>query len=200
MYKIFTIGGVILLIKKYKLKAFTINRQLNKLRMKFPQSFFSQYIAVDIRDWNEIEIGKNVQIHNFTVLSLMNDLSNPNYVKSSLKIGNNVFIGELNNIRVGGGKLFIHDNVTIAEHVTIVCSNHGIKPELPIRKQPWDTQKTGVEIEEDVWIGANVVILPGVKIGKSAVVGAGSVVTKDIPANAIVCGNPAKTIKYRCIK
>lgn len=52
-------------------------------------------------------------------------------------------------------------------------------------------------IEDDVWIGINAVILSGVKIEKGAVIGAGSVVTKDVPAYAIVAGNPAKIIKYR---
>ena len=185
------------LIKKYKLKALTFNRQLNRLRMLFHNSYFGSNVAVDIRDWNAINIGKNVQIHSFTVLSLMNDLRNPDYIKSSLHIGDNVFIGELNNIRIGGGKLFIHNNATIAEHVTLVCSNHGIESGIPIRQQYWDTSRTGITIGEDVWIGANVVVLPGVSIGKSAIVGAGSVVTKDVPSNTIVCGNPAKIVKYR---
>lgn len=185
------------LLKKYKFSALTTNRALTKLRLRFPKSYFASSLAVDIRDWNAIEVGENVQIHNFTVLSLMDDLKNPNRVKSSLRIGRNVFIGELNNICAGGGILEIGDNVTIAEHVTIVCSNHGIEAGKTIRGQFWDTQKTGVSIKEDVWIGANVVILPGVTIGGHSIVGAGSVVTKDVPEYAIVCGNPAKIIKYR---
>lgn len=58
-------------------------------------------------------------------------------------------------------------------------------------------QKGSVIIEDDVWIGANSVVLPGVKIGKGAIVGAGAVVTKSVPPYAIVCGVPAKVIKYR---
>ena len=52
-------------------------------------------------------------------------------------------------------------------------------------------------IGNDVWVGANSVILPGVKIGTGAIVGAGSVVTKDVPEYAIVVGNPARILKYR---
>ncbi len=52
-------------------------------------------------------------------------------------------------------------------------------------------------IEDDVWIGANVIILPGVHVKKGAVIGAGSIVTKDVPGYAIVAGNPAKIIRYR---
>lgn len=58
-------------------------------------------------------------------------------------------------------------------------------------------KKLGVTIGDDVWIGANSVILPGVKIHNGAIIGAGSVVVKDVPANAIACGNPAKLIRYR---
>lgn len=54
-----------------------------------------------------------------------------------------------------------------------------------------------VIIEDDVWIGARVIILPGRKIGKSAIIGAGSVVTKDVPEYAIVGGNPSRILKYR---
>jgi acetyltransferase-like isoleucine patch superfamily enzyme len=54
-----------------------------------------------------------------------------------------------------------------------------------------------IKVGDDVWIGGNSVILPGVTIGKGAVIGAGSVVTKDIPENAIAVGNPAKVVKYR---
>lgn len=68
---------------------------------------------------------------------------------------------------------------------------------MSVRTSYWDTNKTGVYIGKDVWIGANVVILPGVKIGKNAIIGAGSVVTKNIPDNAIAYGNPAKIVKYR---
>lgn len=93
--------------------------------------------------------------------------------------------------------MVIGSNVSIGEHITIVASNHGIRKNKLHQLQAWDTTKTGVNIEDDVWIGANSVILPGVTIGRGAVVGAGSIVTKSIPSYAIVCGNPAKVLKYR---
>ena len=79
----------------------------------------------------------------------------------------------------------------------MIASNHGTALGQDISKQKWDTEKAGITIGDDVWIGANCVILPGVHIHNGAVIGAGSVVTKDIPANAIAVGNPAKIIKYR---
>lgn len=79
----------------------------------------------------------------------------------------------------------------------MIASNHSIALGMNISSQKWDESKTGITIGDDVWIGANCVILPGVHIHNGAVIGAGSVVTKDIPANAIAVGNPAKVIKFR---
>lgn len=75
----------IVLAKKYKLKLFTTNRSLNKLRFKYPDSYFAKYLAVDIRNWDNVDFGNNVQIHNFTVISLMDDKKNPNHKNLLLK-------------------------------------------------------------------------------------------------------------------
>jgi acetyltransferase-like isoleucine patch superfamily enzyme len=76
-----------------------------------------------------------------------------------------------------------------ASGVKIISANHDFKQrENHIKDKP-------VIIEENVWIGANAVILPGVKIGKNSIVGAGSIVTKDVEENVIVAGNPARIIK-----
>lgn len=93
---------ILQLLKKYKLKTFTINKNLTKLRLRYPNSYFAQNLSINIIDWNRVQIGNNVQIYDYTILSLMDDKKNPNHIKSHLKIGNNVFIGELNNIRIGG--------------------------------------------------------------------------------------------------
>ena len=68
-------------------------------------------------------------------------------------------------------------------------------PEFPPLQQPFIESPT--KIEDKVWIGANVTVLKGVTIGKNAVIGAGSVVTKSIPENAIAIGAPAKVIRYK---
>jgi len=82
----------------------------------------------------------------------------------------------------------IEENVQIAPQVTILTVNHDLKDKMIIKCKP-------VVIKKDAWIGARVIILPGVTIGKNAVVGAGAVVTKDVPDNSVAVGNPAKVIK-----
>ena len=114
-----------------------------------------------------------------------------------LTIGDNTFIGEFNNIRATGGEIIIGNNCNISQHCTLVSSNHSIVKGINISEQKWDETKVGIFIGDDVWIGANSVVLPGVRIGNGAVIGAGSVVTKNIPDNAICVGNPARVIKFR---
>ena len=88
------------------------------------------------------------------------------------------------------------DGVRIASHASIVGFNHGFDdPDVPIHTQKHESQ--GITIEDDVWIGANAVVLDGVTVGKGAVVAAGAVVSKDVPPLAIVGGVPAKVVRYR---
>lgn len=94
------------------------------------------------------------------------------------------------------GGATIGDNVRIATHVVIVPMQHRFdRTDVPIHGQ--GVSSKGVVIEDDVWIGMNVSILDGVTIGRGAIVGAGAVVTKSVPAEAIVVGNPARVLRYR---
>ena len=94
------------------------------------------------------------------------------------------------------GKVRCGDGVRIASHVSIVGFNHGFDdPTVPIHAQKHET--LGITIEDDVWIGANAVVLDGVTIGRGAVIAAGAVVSKDVPSMAIVGGVPAKVVRYR---
>ena len=92
-------------------------------------------------------------------------------------------------------KVEIGDDVLVASDVFIIDYNHGLYPLDKSYLQNDLDISDGVEIGDNVWIGNNVVILPGVTIGRKAVIGAGSVVTKDVPAYCVVAGNPATVIK-----
>ncbi|MGN0222351.1 MAG: acyltransferase [Prevotella sp.] len=106
-------------------------------------------------------------------------------------IGDDTHLGLHNTVI---GPVRIGKQVIIAQGVTISALNHCFKDvSLPVCMQGYTTGE--IIIEDDVWIGANSVILQGVHIGTHAVVGAGAVVTKDVPPYTVVAGNPAKVIK-----
>ncbi|WP_277408447.1 sugar O-acetyltransferase [Lacrimispora xylanisolvens] len=109
----------------------------------------------------------------------------------NIEVGEN-FFANYNLTILDVAKVTIGKNVQIAPNVSIYTAGHPIHP---------DTRNTGYEygipitIGDNVWIGGNVVILPGVKIGDNVVIGAGSVVTKDIPDHVIAMGNPCKIVR-----
>tara|TARA_B110000003_G_scaffold140157_1_gene141786 strand:+ start:207 stop:677 length:471 start_codon:yes stop_codon:yes gene_type:complete len=114
---------------------------------------------------------------------------------SNLIIGSNVSINRRSVIHAGGG-VRIADNVLIGPGVVVYSQNHNFhQKDININVQGYNTEV--VIINENVWVGAKSIILPGVTIGPNSIIGAGSVVKKDVEANTIVAGNPAKFIRYR---
>ena len=117
--------------------------------------------------------------------------------KNSISIGDNFYMG--NYCHLAANALIGHD-VMFASFVSIVGGDHKIDNiNTSIRNSGRDEFKTTI-IEDNVWIGHGCIIMHGVKIGSGAVLAAGSVVTKDVPNNAIYGGNPSKLIRYRHIK
>lgn len=91
----------------------------------------------------------------------------------------------------------IGNDVMMGPECLMYTSNHGMdRIDIPMWKQKSSTPNP-IVIEDDVWIGSRVIILPGVHVGKGSVIGAGSVVTKDIDEYSVVGGNPAKLIRKR---
>lgn len=93
--------------------------------------------------------------------------------------------------------LKVGKDVMMGPYVIIVGDNHeSSRTDIPMRSQGIKKYPP-VRIDDDVWVGARAIILPGLKIGRGAIIGAGAVVTKDVPPYAVCAGNPARVIKYR---
>lgn len=103
--------------------------------------------------------------------------------------GKNIFINTGVTFSDLGG-IYIEDNVLIGPGAKIISINHPIDP-----KYRHEMELQSVRIKQNAWIGADAKILPGVTVGENAVVGAGAVVTKDVPANSVVVGVPAKILR-----
>lgn len=126
----------------------------------------------------DLSIGRNSRIHKNTVIG------NRSGIGYGCEINNGVIMG---------------DNVMMGPYVVIYTQNHCTnRTDIPMLEQGMkEIQK--VTIEDDVWIGARVIILPGVTIGKGSVIGAGAVVSKSIPPYSVAVGNPARVVKTRKI-
>lgn len=132
-----------------------------------------------------VECGENINIQNKAIFS------------TKIKLGNNSGIGKRCNI---SAYTSIGDDVMMGEDVIIYTRNHSTyMTDIPMNKQGFKKFQD-VIIGNDVWIGSRVIILPGVKIGNGVIIGAGSVVTKNVPDLVVVAGNPAKIVKKRTLQ
>ena len=137
---------------------------------------------IDVIPFNRFYLGAN---------STIEDYSTINNGVGDIFIGDNTIIG-ISNVIIGPAN--IGNNVMIAQNVVISGLNHNFEDvSLPPLLQHFSARE--ITIEDDVWIGANVVITAGITIGKHAIVGAGSVVTKNVLPFCVYVGNPAKMIK-----
>ena len=139
-------------------------------------------VRMDTPPYRRFSLGKNSVIESFSCI---------NNAVGDVVIGDNTRVG-LHNTIIGPVKIGNH--VNLAQGITVTALNHTFtNPEKRIDEQGVST--TPVAIGDDIWIGANAVILPGVTIGEHSVVAAGAVVTKDVPPHSLVAGVPARIIK-----
>lgn len=149
---------------------------------KGKNSVIYRSVRKDIVPFNGFSLGRSSVIEDYTII---------NNAVGEIIIGNHTRIGMGNTII---GPVMIGNNVILAQNIVISALNHNFEDVLmTINQQGVVTDQ--ITIENNVWIGANSSILAGVSIGEHVVVGAGSVVTKDIPPYCVVVGNPARILK-----
>lgn len=152
------------------------------IHKKGKKSCIRKRTRLDVVPWNKFNLGEASTIEDFSAV---------NNGVGDVIIGDRSRVG-LSNTIIGPVK--IGDDVRLAQNVVLSGLNHNYAEiDSPIHEQGVSTKP--IVIEDESWIGANVVIVPGVTIGKHSIVAAGSVVTKDIPQYAVAAGNPARVLK-----
>ena len=114
-----------------------------------------------------------------------------NWGGKHVHLGSHVYVN-YNLTLVDDTHIYIGDHVMIAPNVVIATGTHPIHPELRRKEAQFNLP---VHIQDNVWLGAGCLVMPSVTIGENSVIGAGSVVTKDIPANVVAVGNPCRVLR-----
>ncbi len=139
-------------------------------------------VRMDTPPYRRFSIGRRSVVESFSCI---------NNAVGDVVIGDHTRIGLHSTVI---GPVTIGNHVNLAQGITISALNHNFAdPSLPIDAQGVSTSQ--IVIEDDVWIGANAVVLPGVRIGRHSVVAAGAVVTRDVPSGSLVAGVPATVRK-----
>ena len=172
---------------------------LNWLRPQFKSFGTGAFVTklANLSHPERISIGDNVQLGKQGVLEVFPKFKEDNYPEAEIIIGANAVIGDY--FHIGAiQKLQIGQNVLIGRYVLINDHSHGDLADSKNGIPPVDRtlkSKGRITIKDNVWIGDNAAILSGVTIGEGAIVGANSVVTKDVPPYTVVGGVPAQVIK-----
>lgn len=164
-----------------------LDPELDKIRLETKRKLRAYNSSIEEDDRRSMlegllgEIGENV-----TIWTPFNCVYGEN-----IQLGKNVFIN-LNCMLIDNNRIEIGDNGMLGPGVQIYTAAHPL--DAASRDQRWEVTKP-VTIGSSVWIGGSAILLPGVTIGDKAVIGAGAVVTKNVPPSVVVAGNPARIIR-----
>lgn len=165
----------------------TVLRRLLYLPLFHRAGGFRSGVGVVIQGFRNITLGRGTGLNRHCSLYA---------ARGSITMGDNVFLGDFSSVNANDAVITIGSNVAIGPMTLIQGANHDFdRTDIPIVRQ--GHKESFVTIEDDVWIAAHCVILPGVRVHTGAVIGAGAVVNRDVPPYAVVGGVPAKVLRYR---
>lgn len=155
---------------------YILNSFINKIPFYFIRNLYYKFCGIKLEKGTTIHLNVFIEGVYFGV--------------KRLKIKKNSVIGRFSYVDCRGG-IKIGENVSISPYTKIITASHLLNSEK------FEGSRKEVIINDFVWIGTGAIILPGVSLGVGSVIGAGAVVSKDVPDYAVVIGNPARIIKYR---
>lgn len=184
-------------ISRFKIWLFALRRPMHYwiLQLRFPRVSFGsdtrvgRWVVLRPREGSRrgiIRVGRGCEIQDGARLETWG---------GSIELQENTFVGPYVVI-YGHGGVRIGKGCLISMHCRILSSNHTIPP-IGVNIRSMSDVAMPTVIEDDVWLGAGATVLAGVRLHQGAIIGAGAVVTHDIPANAIAVGVPARVIRYR---
>lgn len=164
------------------------NRAYRALGMRIEGYAWLRRIEIS-RNWCDITLEDQVALDQGVVIVTGGP---PN--RDKVRIGTGTYVNRYTIFDVHS-HLHVGRDVMIGPHCYLTDADHGMEPGSSVKSQPM--RHKPVDVEDEVWIGARATILPGVRLGRGSVVGAGAVVTRDVPSMAIVAGVPARIIRFR---
>ena len=168
--------------------------QLAALRLSAPGVRLSDQLVLVGHTPGRLDLAEGVHVREGTVLAFGDRASG----FGKISVGANSWIGQYNNLRASAdADIVIGSGCLISQFCTLVGSQHAHAAGTAIREQGEDAGERGIVLGDDVWLGAGVVVTPGVRIGDGAVIGANAVLTHTVPAGEIWAGVPARRIGVR---
>ena len=157
----------------------------NKIQIK-------DYVEINGLSSDGVVLSENVTIGKYSIIRGSGSIQT---MGKGIKFGRNFGCGDFCFFGCSGG-ILIGDNVMLGQNVRFHSQNHKFnRMDIPIREQ--GVESRGILVEDDCWIGAGTTILDGVTIGHGCVIGANTLVNKDIPPYSVAVGNPVRIVKYR---
>ncbi len=157
------------------------------VRLEFPIQWM-------VDDWEAVRLERGVSVGVFSEI-FVRRRSPHTPVAGALHVGEGAVIGAHANLRAEGGPIRIGRHCLLAQGVSLIAANHVIRAGARFQDLPVDATRTGVTLEDNVWVGCQVIVLPGCTVGAGSVIGAGSVVTRDVPPGEVWAGVPARRLR-----